>query len=946
MGWKCDVCLVTNDQDAKVCVCCEYPRDKDENKGQKNAVVFNANLNLPDSGPVFTFGLPTNNQTPEIQITEASTEPNNGVFSDKQMISSFSTDNFTSGFVPKSDNIELTPSTPISTPLIKEINQNKKECDEYYLNFNSEFLEYKKLVGRKPDKYRDDTDIKLPLGSVWVWGSGECDQLGIKESLLDEDLSLKVPMRISDLSNEYNIVDVCSGALHNIILTDQGEVLSWGCNDDGALGRTSFKLKKKLERRDLSDDEEEDTEEEDEPNEDDLLGDKYPNKVEFTDEENGHKTKVNSIVSGDCYSCCLTDSGEVFLWGSYKDSGGYIGFPNYSTMCGSIVGYKQYKPVKVPIFGVNNQRNKKRKISKNDNSNKGNNSDFLEKAIKIVGGENHTIVITENNRIFAWGSTEFGQYGIEPVVDNKDYSSEMNKTKYLYPIELTNRTLGFEDHLEIQDVFCGRASTFFVVNNKIVKKIQVYSCGRNGRNELGICKIENINNPGENDPIVSRPRKVVIDDFDLICKDCGSNKPIKSIGGGQYYSALLTCCGNVYTWGMKECCGLEMCGIKNKEICGVDINERDIKIPTKIDQLKEIAYLGFGADNCFAIDNNGLIFSWGLNLTGQIGIKKFENTEAVLNPHLIDPRSFSEGLFSSKNEDYNYALKVTGGSQHSIALIWNGLYSDEINENESSTAERGEFRRMNAKSFGNNELHNEDKSSAKQDSSKKSKTSVKSIKKTRSLSSTKPSKSSSKEVDKKTATVAKNIGSSEGAKGNLIEEKDIVKSSKSNNTRAKNSKTKTEKNTDKGTGSKTIKNTIKNGNTKIEAKKESEKSASKKETGAKKKTNSSSNTAKSGNSSSSSKAKTTAKANAKSKTSTKSTTASNGTSKTSSSVSNLKSVSKSGKTIKTDSKANSKTKTSPKSAKNSNKSTALSSGSKTKATAKGKTKTRTKTGNK
>ncbi|KAH7650528.1 hypothetical protein FG379_003600 [Cryptosporidium bovis] len=966
MAWKCEVCLVTNDFDTKICICCEYPRGESENRKQNNAVVFNANLNLSDSCPVFTFGAPTQNQNSEVGVTDSSIASENGGFSDKQTNPSFLTNNFTGGFVPKIDNSEPTPTTPISTPLLKETHSKEVECDKYHQNFNSEFLEYKKLVCEKPNVCDDETDteIRYPLGSVWVWGSGECDQLGIKESLLDDDLSLKAPMKISDLSDKYNVVDICSGALHNIILTDDGEVISWGCNDDGALGRISLKLEKKLERRRYTgDNEEEELEEEDD--EDDLLEDKYPNKVKFTDEESVDNVKVKSIVSGDCYSCCLTNNGEVYLWGSYKDSGGYIGFPNYDTMCGSIVGYKQYKPVKIPIFGVNdNAQNKRRKVTKKEKLNVNSNLNFLERAIKIVGGENHTIVITENNRIFAWGSTEFGQYGIEPVVDNKNYASEMNKTKYLYPNELTNKTLGFDDYLVIQDVFCGRASTFFVVMNKRINKIQIYSCGRNGRNELGVCSYNSENTVSssdcsENDPIVSVPKKVRIDDFDTICSKCESNRPIKSIGGGQYYSALLTCCGDVYIWGMKECCGLEMCRTKNGKMNNVNSNDRDIKTPTRIDHLKEVNYLGFGADNCFAIDKNGLIFTWGLNLTGQIGIKKFENTEAVLNPHIINPSSFSDGLMNSKDKEYYYALKVTGGSQHSIALIWNGLYCDKQDNKKLLSSERTEFRRMNAKSFEDSNFKVQDELKEKQSNLKKANTG------TNPRQKTKLSRSSSKKVSNDGETVLKD-SSKKRTKGESSKKENTIKSSKPNNrTKAKTPETKAKKDKKKEAGvktttvkkivtkkAKTESKNITSSNTKNVTKKGAN-SNSETKIGKKTRTNAiSSNNTKGENSSlvldpsSKSKTKTNSKTNISTKNNTTKSSSSNSNSNSKTNLSRDMNTKKDTK-AKTNSKTNISTKNnttkSSSSNSNSNSKTNLSRDMNTKKDAKAKTNSKTTT---
>ncbi|TRY52214.1 RCC1/WD40/YVTN/Zinc finger, RanBP2-type containing protein [Cryptosporidium tyzzeri] len=686
MGWKCTVCLVTNDEDAKVCVCCEYAREKDEEqqKQQSSGPIFNSSIfsSTDSSCPVFTFGTPLNNMN---------------------------TNHQSSGFVPTFGNNEKSPTTPIivaeETPILQSVDihqERKEEQKQYFDKFNNDFIEYQSFIRKVPN------NNKVPLGTVWVWGSGECDQLGIKETLLDEDLCLKRPKRIEIISKYENIVDISSGALHNLILTEKGEVLSWGCNDDGALGRLSSKFKAKLEKlnkksdndkninKDEEEDEEDDDEVENEDEEEPEDSEKYPNEIEFPlDMKN---CQVKSIISGDCYSCCLTENGEVYLWGSYKDSGGYIGFPNFQLMSGSLVGYKQYNPIKVPIFGMKEDYSNKTNIGrKKIKLEKETSIKMVGKAKKIIGGENHTIVITEEMRIFAWGSTEFGQFGIKPVED------KMEKTKYLYPIEIDHDTLGFPNHLVIQDIYCGRASTFFVLKDVNKNILQVFACGRNGRNELGIFEKSSENgcenNNNEENPIVFRPKKVNIADFDTECSKCKSNKPIKQIGGGQYYSALLNCCGEVFIWGMKDCCGLEGQLIKNgnEKI----LKERDIKVPTKIENLKNIIKLGFGADSCFAIDANGILFVWGMNLTGQIGIKKLIDSEVVLNPQIMNPKTF---LLDNDGFDSNFVLKVVGGSQHSMALIWNGSYSnkfmleEEEEEEEEEETERS-LKRMNAKRF-------------------------------------------------------------------------------------------------------------------------------------------------------------------------------------------------------------------------------------------------------
>jgi regulator of chromosome condensation len=41
-------------------------------------------------------------------------------------------------------------------------------------------------------------------------------------------------------TKQLKIVKIAVGGLHTLALTTRGEVYSWGCNDDGALGRKTL----------------------------------------------------------------------------------------------------------------------------------------------------------------------------------------------------------------------------------------------------------------------------------------------------------------------------------------------------------------------------------------------------------------------------------------------------------------------------------------------------------------------------------------------------------------------------------------------------------------------------------------------------------------------------------------------------------------------------------
>jgi len=157
----------------------------------------------------------------------------------------------------------------------------------------------KSLVPRgRPSKKTkvDPSNISVPTvslsapsvvgGVVLAVGTGDVGQLGLGEDVLEKVAVVVVP----DLPT--NIVAVAAGGLHSLCVDDQGFVHSWGCNDEGGLGRTTK--------------EEEDN--------------FTPGKVE------GIEGKVVQITAGDCHSIALTEHGSVYGWGTFRDNNGTLGF--------------------------------------------------------------------------------------------------------------------------------------------------------------------------------------------------------------------------------------------------------------------------------------------------------------------------------------------------------------------------------------------------------------------------------------------------------------------------------------------------------------------------------------------------------------------------------------------------------------------------------------------
>ncbi|KAJ1558132.1 Regulator of chromosome condensation, partial [Nowakowskiella sp. JEL0078] len=149
-----------------------------------------------------------------------------------------------------------------------------------------------KLVKPKADPFRIAKRYTQP-GEVFVVGSGECGQLGLGEDVLEK---LKPAKLDKDACFGGNvIVAVFAGGMHNIALTIDGKLFSWGCNDQFALGRHTKDAEETV-----------------------------PMQVEGLDHE-----FIVDVDLGDSISVALTTTGSVYAWGTFRGSNGTFGFrPN------------------------------------------------------------------------------------------------------------------------------------------------------------------------------------------------------------------------------------------------------------------------------------------------------------------------------------------------------------------------------------------------------------------------------------------------------------------------------------------------------------------------------------------------------------------------------------------------------------------------------------------
>ncbi|OQR76411.1 regulator of chromosome condensation-like [Tropilaelaps mercedesae] len=180
-------------------------------------------------------------------------------------------------------------------------------------------------------------------------GDGEVGQLGIGE---DGESGKPRFVAVCALGGKSEVqpkaVRCAAGAMHSLVLTSKGDMYSFGCNDDGTLGRVT------AEEKDCF----------------------VPGRVDIPD-----NFKVSKIAVGNVHNVALTTNGRVLLWGIYRDSNGPLGIDPKSDKA---------EPIRKP----------------NDIT-----SLVPERIIDVACGADHTLLLSNEGNVFSMGCAEQGRLG-------------------------------------------------------------------------------------------------------------------------------------------------------------------------------------------------------------------------------------------------------------------------------------------------------------------------------------------------------------------------------------------------------------------------------------------------------------------------------------------------------------------------------------------------------
>uniref|UniRef100_A0A667HB34 Regulator of chromosome condensation 1 n=1 Tax=Lynx canadensis TaxID=61383 RepID=A0A667HB34_LYNCA len=239
-------------------------------------------------------------------------------------------------------------------------------------------------------------------GMVLTLGQGDVGQLGLGENVMERKKPALVPI-------PEDIVQAEAGGMHTVCLSKSGQVYSFGCNDEGALGRDTS-----VEGSEM-----------------------VPGKVELQE-------KVVQVSAGDSHTAALTEDGRVFLWGSFRDNNGVIGL---------------LEPMKKSMVPVQVQ--------------------LTMPVVKVASGNDHLVMLTADGDLYTLGCGEQGQLGRVPELF-ANRGGRQGLERLLVPKCVMLKSRGSRGHVRFQDAFCGAYFTF-----AISCEGHVYGFGLSNYHQLG-----------------------------------------------------------------------------------------------------------------------------------------------------------------------------------------------------------------------------------------------------------------------------------------------------------------------------------------------------------------------------------------------------------------------------------------------------------------------------
>jgi alpha-tubulin suppressor-like RCC1 family protein len=194
-------------------------------------------------------------------------------------------------------------------------------------------------------------------GTVWAWGRNVAGQLGDGSTT---DRPTPVRVMLTDALPLTGVVAIAAGEGHNLALIGDGTVWAWGWNDYGQTGDNASNVHRIRN---------------------------WPVQVTGAGGA-GVLTGITTIAAGERHSLALRDDGTVWTWGWSR----YGQLGDGTTGNHACHTYDRCRGAPVRVTGLGNVR-------------------------AVAGGGKHSLAVTTDGRVWAWGANDMGQLGLPEEAD-------------------------------------------------------------------------------------------------------------------------------------------------------------------------------------------------------------------------------------------------------------------------------------------------------------------------------------------------------------------------------------------------------------------------------------------------------------------------------------------------------------------------------------------------
>jgi regulator of chromosome condensation len=404
---------------------------------------------------------------------------------------------------------------------------------------------------------------------IYVMGDGTAGELGLGATKKATDVTRP---RLNGLLESAGVVNIAVGGMHAVALTADNKILTWGVNDNSALGRdTKYEVKTKDADVDM-DASDSDSEDED-PGLD--LNPLEATPTAIPSESFPEGTTFVQVAAGDSISLALTDNGLVYGWGTFRDDKGIFGF---SQIRGHEVVPEQSRPVLIKgLTGIT----------------------------QITCGENHALALDEKGIVWAWGCGKQDQLGRRLV--GRHLENNLNP-----------QALALPKKNQIISVVAGPNHSFAIHEDGTV-----FSWGLNSHMQTGIPY-----SAAKDDDIITGPTKVkALSNIKMM--SAGARHSIALNNSGELFSfGQLENSALGVDW-------KQFADDESMIRRGGDMRKPKILIhPAKVAIDSPCKFIASGPEHNIAITEQGRSFSWGFNTSYNCG--QGETDGDVEMPTLMD----------------------------------------------------------------------------------------------------------------------------------------------------------------------------------------------------------------------------------------------------------------------------------------------------------------------